>query len=281
MRVVALVGSNRRNGNTRRVATALLEEMSRQAAAPEVRGGVSSVGNARLAGGVETELVLIGREDVRFCRGCRACFDRGEQFCPNKDAVLPIKEKLRAADCVIFASPVYVDDVSGIMKNWIDRMAHVCHRPEFAGKSAFVLATTGGSPSRHAVRTLVVPLLTWGFTLLGRAGLAMGAHSSDEEIARVFMPRIRRIARTIVHSLSTQYPPKPSFFSLMTFKIQQWSWQRARQSGVDREYWVSRNWFDPSTRYYVPFRAFGAKVLAARLAGAVIGRFMVRKEGRA
>ena len=48
-----------------------------------------------------------------------------------------------AADGIIFASPVYVNDVSGIAKTWIDRLAYVCHRPAFAGKCAYLIATVG------------------------------------------------------------------------------------------------------------------------------------------
>lgn len=77
---------------------------------------------------------------------------------------------MKAADAIILASPVYVDDVSGITKNWIDRLAHVCHRPEFYGKYAYLLSTTGASSTRHTLRTMNAPMY-WGFTIIGRAGL--------------------------------------------------------------------------------------------------------------
>jgi multimeric flavodoxin WrbA len=33
------------------------------------------------------------------------------------------------AEAYVFASPVYVEDINGVMKNWIDRMAFNSHRP--------------------------------------------------------------------------------------------------------------------------------------------------------
>ena len=62
--------------------------------------------------------------------------------------------KMQSADGLIVAIPVYVNDVSGIVKNWIDRLAFVCHRPEFAGKSAFLISTVGLGPTSHALQTL-------------------------------------------------------------------------------------------------------------------------------
>ena len=56
------------------------------------------------------------------------------------------------ADGVVLASPVYVNDVSGHVKTLIDRLAFVCHRPQFM-QTPFFLATTGGSSCRHALRT--------------------------------------------------------------------------------------------------------------------------------
>ncbi|NDJ36042.1 MAG: flavodoxin family protein [Chloroflexi bacterium] len=51
---------------------------------------------------------------------------------------------LSAADLLIVATPVYVNDVNDLVKTWIDRLAFVCHRPEFADRSAYLLATEGG-----------------------------------------------------------------------------------------------------------------------------------------
>src|SRR5512139_1534220 len=98
MKVLFLIGSYRKNGNTARVAhlmEAQLQQIAQQYNAP-----------------LETETLFLAHMDIGFCRGCRACFDRGEDTCPVKDDVPAIKAKIQAADGVVIASPVYVDDVS-------------------------------------------------------------------------------------------------------------------------------------------------------------------------
>jgi multimeric flavodoxin WrbA len=63
----------------------------------------------------------------------------------------------------VFASPIYVEDVNGAMKNFIDRMAYNCHRPRFFGRSergwldagrAFYVDGTVGAPKAYAARAL-------------------------------------------------------------------------------------------------------------------------------
>jgi multimeric flavodoxin WrbA len=74
------------------------------------------------------DTLYLGHINIEPCWGCRTCFDKGEEFCPINDDMSEIKARMKAADALILAGPVYVDDVNGIMKNWIDPLAHVCHR---------------------------------------------------------------------------------------------------------------------------------------------------------
>ena len=108
-----------------------------------------------------------------------------------------IKAKMDAADGLLLASPVYVDDVSGLVKTWMDRLAYLCHRPGFGGKCAYALATVGGSPTRHTLRTMNGALLTWGYHLAGQTGLKMGALTPADEMAR-FRPEAARVAGAAV-----------------------------------------------------------------------------------
>jgi len=74
-------------------------------------------------------------------------------MCPLAYEVALIRTKMDAADGLIVASPVYVDDVSGLMKNPLDRLAYLSHRPLLACTCAFTLATVGGGTTGHTVRT--------------------------------------------------------------------------------------------------------------------------------
>jgi multimeric flavodoxin WrbA len=104
---------------------------------------------------------------------------------------------MTAADGIVLAGPLNVHDVNGVMKNWIGRMAHVCHRPEFAGKTALLIATTGGTSVKHALWTMEVALWTWGFRTAGTLGLVTGANMPAEEMERRYSAEILRAARRL------------------------------------------------------------------------------------
>ena len=259
MRVLAINSSYRKNGNTARMIEMVAAQMQ------EILSNKQE--------NFEFEIVHLGHQNIGFCRGCRVCFDVGEQKCPMQDDLLSFHEKMQAADGLILASPVYVNDVNGIMKNWIDRMAFICHRPAFAGKQAFILTTVGLGPTHHAMRTLANALTTWGYTLVGQQGFRMGARMPKTQAETQFQDRTKSIAEKFYRAL--EKPPVPSFLSLMTFRIQQGYWWREQaDDSVDLQYWQSQGWTHPEQDYYIRHQASKNKVALARLIGAMLTPFV-------
>jgi multimeric flavodoxin WrbA len=202
------------------------------------------------------------------------CFDRGETRCPERDDLLEIKAKMDAADGLLLASPVYVDDVSGLVKTWMDRLAYLCHRPGYGGKCAYTIATVGGGPTRHTLRTMNGALLTWGYHLVGQTGLKMGALTPADDMAR-FRPEATKAAARLFGAIAAGDALRPTFVSLLAFKIQQLAWQREPSDSCDVAYWRERGWLASDCTFYVPHRAGRLKVMLARVAGAVVARFMI------
>jgi hypothetical protein len=65
------------------------------------------------------------------------------------------------------------------------------------------------------------------------------------------------------------------FVSLLAFKVQQLAWQREPAGSLDHTYWLERGWLAPDCTFYVAHRANPLKVALARLAGALVYRFVV------
>lgn len=260
MQILALMTSYRQDGNTAHIVRQIQAHMERLAAA---------------AGEPLTfETLDLGHMDIRPCRGCRVCFDRGEDKCPLDDDLRATKARLDAADGILLASPVYVDDVNGIAKNWIDRLAYLCHRPGLAGKSAYLVATAGMGPFGHTLGTMGMALRTWGCDITGQAGFVMGALMTAEEAEAQFGARTEKIARRFYRAVHDRHAENPSLVSLLFFRVQQRSWMRSADGSVDDTYWREHGWIDPARSYYIPHRAHPLKVAVARLAGDVIARFI-------
>ena len=99
--------------------------------------------NLKSLGDVEYEIVVLSDYQLGTCRGCRLCFEKGEEFCPLRDDRDVLFDKISASDGVVFASPNYSFQVSGIMKIFLDRLGFVFHRPRFFGKTFTSIVAQG------------------------------------------------------------------------------------------------------------------------------------------
>lgn len=108
-RIVVLIGSNRRNGNTDLLAKAFAKGASKNNI---------------------VEIVSVADYKVNPCIGCNSCFTREDNKCFQNDDMPKIYEKLRNADMVVIASPVYFYGISAQLKSIIDRL-HTPMRNEF------------------------------------------------------------------------------------------------------------------------------------------------------
>lgn len=260
MNILALVSSFRKKGNTARIVDLIASEMEKVAADCQTP--------------LEFETLYLAHMDIEMCRGCRTCFDHGEDHCPLKDDVPAIRAKMDAADGFILASPVYVNDVNGVAKNWMDRLAYICHRPALADKCAYLIATVADSPTSHTLRTMNVGLRTWGVHIVGQSGYKMGALMPQDEVESRFRGEAAKVAKALFQAVEQEQYRHPSFLSLMIFKIQQGAWQQEPADTLDYAYWESQGWFDPECQFYVEHRANPVKVTLARLVGAVVARFV-------
>ncbi len=73
---------------------------------------------ARKAGN-DVEAITLKDKKIGFCHGCLACQRTGK--CVIKDDMDEIREKMRNADVIVFATPIYYYEMSGQMKTVLDR----------------------------------------------------------------------------------------------------------------------------------------------------------------
>ena len=69
--------------------------------------------------GHKVELISLMKNEVKGCLGCNAC--RYGKPCVQKDSFNGIVPKIKNADCIVFASPLYFWTVSSRIKAFIER----------------------------------------------------------------------------------------------------------------------------------------------------------------
>jgi len=69
------------------------------------------------------EVVYLEKYKINPCKGCFACWMDNPQQCiyHHSDDFHTVAEKLRDADLLVYAFPIYTDSIPGILKNYFDR----------------------------------------------------------------------------------------------------------------------------------------------------------------
>jgi multimeric flavodoxin WrbA len=116
-RIVILVGSMRKGGNTDMLAKSFAKGASKNNI---------------------VELISVADYSVNPCIGCNSCFKRENNLCFQNDDMIKIYDKLRKADIVAVASPVYFYGISAQLKAIVDRL-HTPMRNEFHIKKLALL----------------------------------------------------------------------------------------------------------------------------------------------
>jgi multimeric flavodoxin WrbA len=70
--------------------------------------------------GAQTSHILLSDMKIHHCLGCFSCWTKTPGVCVFKDDMQKID--LADSDLIIYATPLFVDNVSGLLKNFLDRM---------------------------------------------------------------------------------------------------------------------------------------------------------------
>ena len=100
-KIVVLSGSPRKYGNTDLLVEAFAKGASEHS---------------------EVEVISVADHNVAPCVGCNSCFDRENNHCFRDDDMTKIYAKLKEADMLVIASPVYFYGISAQLKAIIDRL---------------------------------------------------------------------------------------------------------------------------------------------------------------
>ncbi|MBI5346496.1 MAG: flavodoxin family protein [Chlamydiae bacterium] len=73
--------------------------------------------------GAETKQIFLSNMNIHHCMGCFSCWIKTPGVCIFNDDMKKIN--IKDCDILIFASPVYVDNITGLLKNFMDRTIYL------------------------------------------------------------------------------------------------------------------------------------------------------------
>jgi len=168
MKILAINGSPRKQGNTYAMLTAVLDVLKNS--------------------GAETELYQAGGREVRGCLACNKCGEHKGR-CVTDDWVNEVYQKMKAADAIIIGSPTYFSDLTPETKAVIDRCGFISRRDgnslsRKVGAAVSAVRRAGGIHTLDSIQhfflinDMIVPGSSyWNMSL----SLAEGDFANDKE----------------------------------------------------------------------------------------------------
>lgn len=106
---------------------------------------------------INIDLVKLREINIADCVGCYTCLK--ESKCSLQDDMTDIRHKIEQADLLIFASPLYWGGITGLMKNFVDRLFYYYHSKNktlISGKKAIIVTTmhqkSGGGEEKNLIK---------------------------------------------------------------------------------------------------------------------------------
>jgi len=230
---------------------------------------VQFLNNLQALGDVEYEIVTLSNYKLGLCRGCRLCFEKGEEFCPLKDDRDVLMDKIAESDGVVFATPNYSFQVSGIMKTFLDRFGFVFHRPRYFGKAFTSIVTQGFSGGNKIVEYLDFVGTFLGFnTVKGTCITAFDpwTEKDQQKIDRALAKQSKRFYTMLAKPVY----PVPTLLKLMIFRMGRTSmFQMLDDRSLDYRYYADKGWFESD--YYYPTRLSALKKVTGNLFDSMAG----------
>jgi multimeric flavodoxin WrbA len=137
MKVVALNGSARKDGNTAILINMVFDELKKEK--------------------IETELIQFAGQTINGCIACYKCFKNKDRRCAvKKDILNDLLEKVESADGILLGSPTYFSDVSSGMRSFIERAGFVGRANDYlfkhkVGASVVAVRRAGAIPAFNSM----------------------------------------------------------------------------------------------------------------------------------
>jgi multimeric flavodoxin WrbA len=188
MRVIAINGSPRKNGNT---ATML----------KEILAGAAEKG-------ADTRFIHLNDLKMKGCQGCLFCRENLGQ-CAQKDDFQDVLEEMKKCDAVALGTPIYAFNVTGQFKCFLDRCfcftEHIeesdTYRSVLPGGKKIAFVTSQGDDNPESYRHIIDYLqLLLSFLSNTSTEVITQAGTEDKDSARkdaTLMERSRAVGRSL------------------------------------------------------------------------------------
>jgi len=232
---------------------------------------------------VSLEYIELSKMNIKFCRGCNQCFTKMPGTCPIEDDLDMIIERMKNADGLILASPVYAYQVTALMKNFFDRIAYMTHRPIIVQKPFMTVVTTVGGGIKETDSYMKLMGRSLGGTHVGSVSVKAPQYFKKNDFIQIYnhnyfiktQKHLLYCCDVITKAIKSDIVKKPTVADIFMFQAMK---SKTYTSKVDYNYWAERGWLTQS--YYMEEGVGLYKKALGKATGWIIERMWKRMVGR-
>lgn len=182
---------------------------------------------------IDVDIISGEQLNIQPCKGCLNCFNN--HFCPldSIDGFNKLKEKMLEADFIIFASPVFLHNVTGCMKNFLDRISYWCHIFALRGKNSMVIASAGSNGTKYVIDYLTKILNNFGSPVVEQVAIVEIEQYRDN----LLKIRAKKILGYIDKPIKSNDYIEQCFINMKAIMCCRGIWVHAEDKGAEYLYW--------------------------------------------
>jgi len=157
----------------------------------------AAIGPIRERKDIEVELIQLLDFDIKHCTGCDDyCEKTGE--CKTRDDMQKLYPKLREMDVLIIGSPTYFWNVSGSIKDFMDRCLPLYYHGVLKGKMGAAVAVSETDGQNRTLSAISSFFQLMGIKELGSVAIARG----KETVGKAELGIAKALGERIVSQLT-------------------------------------------------------------------------------
>lgn len=227
------------------------------------------------------EILTLRNLNIRPCTGCCLCLTKGSDYCPHQsDDVKLVLQKMMDAHGVIFVVPNYSLQVSGLLKQLLDRLAFVFHRPRLFGITFLPVVVQGVYGGGKIIKYLNDAMEFWGMRPTRGAVVTGGIYPKEVQKDAILRKNEKALNKALDHfrrDLFQNRQKQPSFFRMMIFRSTRSSMKYFEEAlEPDKNFYDQRGWF--TSDYFYDVKINPLKRFAGWIADTMIKRMAVKSQ---
>lgn len=146
---------------------------------------------------IEVDFCNLGEIKMSHCSGCNLCYKTGH--CYMDDDAEKLSYRIEKSDGIVFGSPTYASNVSGIMKDFIDR-GHFVIEQLLLNKYCITVATGENYGNKDTMKVLNNLVLFSGGRLSGKL-LIKAPFNDVKSITKIKKMYIEKVLQRFVNEM--------------------------------------------------------------------------------